>query len=389
MTAATTIPDPRRFPDPGAATPAAQALYTKAAASLAAETALVGANLDREVQDALTHQIDAGGEALAATMAGAPSVDVARYLWRLLDVAARDRQQVEGVAAQLFALPVVVVAAGDAAVDGAALRGVLADPERLAQILRDGGALAGNKNFVLASALVGAEAIEVARLPELLSWQRLPEAAPDAQPVAVARTLQPAPIGISPDVESVNLRFVIGTAIAKAGADLLSDPTVGKWGMPFAQALSREFGGDGATVLALPRAPQRPLPALWQGRLAQREVSASLFIGNAVRKHRASVGEPTAVISAHRVPGSAGEGELRLSISSPLEPRDAEGFRCPLHPLDRVGDAVRMLADLLRDCRVADIRMLAGVHPDRDPETGVRLLFKPETIPPGTELPLH
>ena len=389
MNALTAIPDPRLFPDPTRATPAAQVLYAKAMASLAAETALEAARLDREVQDALAAEIGAGGAMLAATIAGAPSVDVARHLWRLLDVAIREWHQGDGVAATIFAIPVIIVAAGKAPADGPALQGILANTERLADILRDGGALAGNRNFALASALAGSDAIDVERVPELLSWQGLPDGAGDSQSAGLVRTLQPAPLAIAPDVESVNLRFIIGTALARAGADLLADTTVGKWGMPFTQALSREFGGEGTTVLALPRAPQRPLPALWQGRLAQREVSASLFIGNAVRKHRASVGEPTAVISAHRVPGVPGEGELRLSLSSPLEPRDAEGFRCPLYPLDRVGDAVRMLVDLLRDCQVGDVRLLAGVHGDRDPKSGIRLLFKPETIPPGAELLLH
>ena len=62
-------------------------------------------------------------------------------------------------------------------------------------------------------------------------------------------------------------------------------------------------------------------------------------------------------------------------------PETREGFRCPLFPLDRAGDVVAMLVDLLRDCRVTDIRTLAGVHADRTDGTGLPLLFKPESIP--------
>ena len=87
--------------------------------------------------------------------------------------------------------------------------------------------------------------------------------------------------------------------------------------------------------------------------------------------------------------GAATGGELRLSLSSPLEPREAEGFRCPLHPLDRVADVAAMLADLARECRIGDVRMLAGVYADRDPSTGLTLLFKPETVPPGAEILAH
>jgi len=101
------------------------------------------------------------------------------------------------------------------------------------------------------------------------------------------------------------------------------------------------------------------------------------------------IGEPTAVISAHRAPDAPGGGELRLSLSSPFEPRDAEGFRCPLYPLDRAGDVVAMLVDLLRDCRVTDIRTLAGVHADRTDGTGLPLLFKPESIPAAATFRIH
>jgi hypothetical protein len=107
-----------------------------------------------------------------------------------------------------------------------------------------------------------------------------------------------------------------------------------------------------------------------------------------LRELRASFGEPVAVLSAHRCADAPGGGELRLSLSSPLSPRDAQGFRCPLQPGERVGDAAAMLLDLLRDCRVDDVRVVSGVHADRDAVTGVRLLFKPDTMPAGTP-PLH
>jgi hypothetical protein len=107
-------------------------------------------------------------------------------------------------------------------------------------------------------------------------------------------------------------------------------------------------------------------------------VGAQLFASNAIRKLRAAVGEPSAVISAHRCAAAPGGGELRLSVSSPFDPRQAEGFRCPLFPTDRVGDVASMLVDLLVDCRVTDVRVLPGIHPDRDPQTGMMLLFKPE-----------
>src|SRR5437899_3167767 len=137
----------------------------------------------------------------------------------------------------------------------------------------------------IANALVAAEAIDIARLAEIGAWRRMPDAlAPGA--MLPARTLLPAPIAVPAGREAVNLRFVVGTAIAKGGADLLADSNVGSWGIPFAQALAREIATDGASVLVLPRAPQRPLAGVSSGKAAQREVSAQIFASNAIRRFR-------------------------------------------------------------------------------------------------------
>src|SRR4029077_16601521 len=137
--------------------------------------------------------------------------------------------------------------------------------------------------------------------------------------------------------------------------------------------LARQLAAPGVSVLALPRAPQSPPAALQQGRRAQREVGGQLFTSNATRKLRGAVGEPSAVISAHRCAAAPGGGELRLSLSSPFDPRQAEGFRCPLFPADRAVDVASMLLDLLSDCRVTDVRVIPEAQADRDPGTGLPL----------------
>ena len=384
------IPDPRSFPDAAAAPPWAAALYRTAQASLAAETGVRADALDGNLRATLGKMLTGDGTALAALLVGSPSVAVTRHLWRLLDAAWHDAaSEVEaGLAVTVFAIPLVIVAGLEAARGERTLPAVLAAPEKLVAILREHRALCGNQSVALGDVLVAADAIDVASLRQLLQWQRLPDAqAPGA--ALPARVLPPAPLSLAAGGEAVHLRFLVGSAVARPGTDLLADTRVGPWGLPFARELSRQVGDGAATVLALPRAPQRPLPAAWQGRLAQRDAAAQIFASNALRKLRASVGEPTAIISAHRAADAAQGGELRLSLSSPFEPRDAEGFRCPLYPQDRVGDVALMLADLLRDCRVADIRMLGGVHPDRDPATGLPVLFKPGTIPPPPAVLVH
>jgi len=375
------LADPRVQPDATASPPAQAHLHALATAALAAPTRLSADALDHAICDELAPMLESDGEALATVFATSPSVPVTRHLWRVLDALWRDgtHRGEGGLALALFALPVVIVTGRDA---GEVLShpAILADPSRLASILREHQALGGSESFALASSLVGADAFDTPRLPELYAWQRLAGATEAGAPV-VLRELRPSPIDVREAGESVHLRFVVGTMLARPGVDLLAAKEVGSWGLPLAKALSNELALAEATVLALPRAPQRPLPAVVAGLAAQREVGAQLFAGNAIRKLRAAAGEPTAVISAHRAPDAPGGGELRLSLSSPFVPREAEGFRCPLHPLDRVGDVATMLVDLLSDCRVTDVRFAAGVHPDRDPATGRTLLFKPETLP--------
>jgi hypothetical protein len=391
---AAAVPDPRQFP----AVPAAAAdlpLYRRAEESLEASTRLAAQAVDAKLSRDLADRLAGEGAQLARLVDGAPSVAVARHLWRLIDGVSSEPSGGGTLAVTVFALPLVLVAGLAATRGEATLAGVLADVEAIAELLRRHGALAGNRSIAFANVLAGAEALDLARLPEILAWQRLPGAGEAAAPPRAVRPAPirvgagPAPIRVGAGNESVHLRFLLGTALARPGAVLFGARTTEPWGMPLAQAMGREVAAANVSLLALPRPPGRPLVALDDGRSAQREVSAQLFASNAIRKLRASVGEPGAVISAHRSPEVRAGGELRLSLSSPFEPRDAEGFRCPLFATDRVGDVVAMLVRLLQDCRVADIRLLDGVHPDRVAGTTHPLLYKPETIPQGAELRRH
>ena len=375
MVVATDIADPRSFPD--RVDPAFALEIERAAASLAS-TSVFGA----EAQDAaLTAQmIDAlrtgKGEWLAGLLSAAPSATIARALGRRM-IAAWDEAVADGkagVAARLFALPIVIVAGKSSAAAPERIEAVLPEPERVQAILLENGALSGNRNFALANALASADAIDLRRLPELLAWtQALDRSAADA------RAVEPAAIALSME-GAVHLRFLVGTALAAPRAPLFAASRVGAWGLPLARELARQIAVAKTSILALPGAPRPPLVALQEGRAAQREVGAQLFASNAIRRLRSAVGEPAAVISAHRCPGAYGGGELRLSLSSAFDSRQAEGFRCPLFPGERAGDVAAMLAALMRDCRVADVQILPGVHSDRDPASGLTLLFKAESL---------
>jgi hypothetical protein len=357
--------DPRRFPPASAAPPHCRELYTLAEGSLAAATAQAADACDAHIGETLDALLRPGGGAtLAQVFAAAPSAAIHRHLWRILALRERAGAPDPSQPVRLFALPVIVVAALEQA-SGArpVLPCVLPDADAAASLLREHGALAGNRTLALCDALAGADALDFGRLPELFAWRAL------SGPV---RALPPLPIEVTAS-EGVHLRFLVGTALGAAQADLFRDTSAGKWGVPLARLLSSGLGAPGASVLALPRPPLPLVEAAWQGRVAQREVGAQLFASNAIRKLRAATGEPSAVISVHETEGG---GEVRLSLSSALDPRAAEGLRCPLWPLDRVDDVAQMLATLLAECRVADVRRMPGVHPDRDPATGLTLLFK-------------
>jgi hypothetical protein len=365
-----------------------------AEASLAASSASRAEEIDGTLVRALAGHLQ-GEDALwlADLFSAAPSAAVARHIWRRLIDAWRAASAPEGdrVVATLFAAPVVIVAGATsnqsvpvASTLGGALAGVLVDAERVSALLREHHALGGNLSFALAAPLVAADALDIPRLSTLLAWQNL---SPSDGPVA--REVHPTPMVVHSNQESVHLRFLIGTAIGASAVDLFADEGLGEWIMPLAQELSRQLATTGLSVLALPRPPQAPLLALQHGRAAQREVGAQLFASNAIRRFRARVGEPSAVISAHRCAAAPGGGELRLSLSSPFDPRQAEGFRCPLFPPDRAVDVATMLLDLLRDCRVTDVRVIAGAQADRDPGTGLPLLFRADAIPDGSAVVLH
>ena len=381
------LQDPRAWATGAAADDAVARLQAIAKAGLDAATTRDEAAARDAARQALGLLLRAGdGRGLAHALAAAPSLPVARYLWRLLEAIEGDATpSAAALSTMLFAIPVVVVAGLAQEGERARLSGLLDQRDALATLLREHRALGGCETFALAGSLAAADAIDLPRLPALLAASRLGEGS-DATPLPPLE-LPAADLELQGAGERVLLRFVVGVAVTAAAADPLRDAEVGPWGMPFSRMLGSGLAVHGVSVLALPRPAQRIVAALRTGRAAQREVGAQIFASNAIRKLRASVGEPTAIISAHRAPDAPAGGELRVSLSSPFEPRDAEGFRCPVYPYESVRDVAAMLVSLLTDCRVSDIRVKPGVHADVESTTGLRLLFK-ETEG-GDAAPLH
>jgi hypothetical protein len=361
------LPDPRRWPVPGDAPPAVAALHRIVEERLALTATQAEEAADARIDDVLATWLESNERALlAAAFDRAPAADVYRHLWRRLAAAEPRATSSPTLAAVLFALPVVIVAAREPAADPAIVPGTLHDVNALADLLRAHGVVAGEARIALAPALASPESIDLAALPNLVGAARTMLAGAAAQPLPLA----PAPVRVDGTAEAAHLRFVVGLALCAPGAMPLHADARGA-GLPLTRALSAALATPGATVLALAGAAQRLVPALAAGRSSQRQVALELFTTNALRRLRASFGEPTAVLSAHAALDAPRGGELRLSLASPFGPRDAEGFRYPLQPHERVPDAAASIATLLQDCRVADVRVMPGVQPDRDPATGL------------------
>jgi hypothetical protein len=378
---ASELADPRAWPSRRAPGDAG-VLHEAAAAAIAAPTAREADAFDATARALLSAAMARGdGVALAQWLAAAPSVAVARHVRRLLSDVERDAVDAERLRTTLFALPLIVVAALTEGEGGLTLDGVLGHPQALAGMLRDARALAGCETLALANAVVGADAIDIRALPALLARALLPESATE---VASARDLPPAPMELHGATERVFLRFVVGAVLTPPGIDPLADTRIGQWGSAMSRALADAWRVPGVSLLALARPPQRLVQAVQAGRSAQREVSAQIFASNAIRMLRASVGEPTAFVSAHRCADAEGGGELRVSLSSPFAPRAAEGFRCPIYAYETVAEVGAMLEALLIDCRVTNVRFLPGVQADVDPVTGGPLFFKDTVaLPPA------
>ena len=364
------LDDPRVWPAASARAP-----FDAAARAIAAETLADADACDARVRQWLLDAVTRDeGDRASRTLADAPSAALARHVRRLLAEVERElTSSRDALGTTLFAIPLIVVAAQSTPAPAITLDAVVADTAAMETILRDARAFGGCETFALAPSLVATDAIDVAQLPALLARAALRDGALPRE----AMDLPPAPLRVDDVQERVHLRFLAGAVLTPPNVDPLATDAIIRFGMPLSQALGRALAHAGVTLLALARPAQRLVAAVQSGRAAQREVSAQLFASNAIRRLRGSVGEPTAILSAHRVAHAEGGGELRLSLSSPFAPKAAEGFRCPIHRYETVHEVAAMLEALLADCRVSDIRVVRGVHDDIDPITGGPLFFKP------------
>jgi hypothetical protein len=278
--------------------------------------------------------------------------------WRALCDAVEKSDPQETVFTRVFAIPWIIVCAGTAA---ATIDCILRDHTQLASALETAGVFGASRSLGVSSALSGLGTLEALKPSEVfLGWQS-----------AQLRDAPPDPIRVLRGVEEVHLRFLLGAAIARVDApDIVATAAnVGLWGTPALRAMTAQLATPGVQLLPMPRAPAGVYSAALNGRRAVLETAFNLFVSNTVRRFRAVVGDPNAALSSHAC------GEVRVTLSSPLQDEMTEGFRWPLHPADDLMDIERTITEMLGACRLTEPDVYETVLDDYSP-TGAVLFPK-------------
>jgi hypothetical protein len=171
-----TISDPRQFPISSGPPDARSARWIEwAESSLAAATGQESAVADVQLQRAIVEALGEGGIACVESALGsAPSAVVYRHLLRAVQAAwaspALDRDA--DVVTHGFAIPVVIVAAAEAASE---LPMIVGNAREIEKLLKEHRCLAGNQNFAVANVLAGSAQVGIRSLSRWTNggWRRL------------------------------------------------------------------------------------------------------------------------------------------------------------------------------------------------------------------------
>ncbi len=328
------LPDPRRY---GAGAPPHPLNRLSAQPLRSALERALAERRDADIEDALH---------------AAPTREAHFQLWNAVCAAAHAADPGPAAAStRIFALPLVLVTGSRRP---AVLPGVLPDIAAVSALFGQYGVLGRTSNFGFTNALCGLETLEGVKPGEVYAWTHASAHAP--------RELAPDPIILAGLGEEVHLRFLVGAGIVGAAEPSFVETAsnIGAWGMPLTRALAGQLAADAVEMLPLPRPPIELLRASHAGPCAQLEAALNVGVTNEIRRFRASVGDPVAIVSVHD------DGDLRLSLSSQFEDTLHEGFRWPLHALDDIAQIVGDMAQLLAACRVADVNYVNRILPAHD-----------------------
>jgi hypothetical protein len=272
-----------------------------------------------------------------AVFSAVPSQAVYARVWDALCTAVEKPRSDEGPAARVFAIPWVIVC-GSAS--RATLPCVLPDVSALARVLEANGVFGPSRSVGFGNTLTSIETLEALRPSEVLQWTQSP----------TVHDVPPVPIEILPGAEAVHVRFLVGAAIVPPNApDIVeTGANVAAWGTAALRAMGAQLAAPGVQILPMPRPPRGLYSAAYGGRRAGIEAAFNLFMSNAVRRFRSTIGDPQVTLSSHAAP------ELRVALTTPLDEELSELFRWPLHPADDLGDIEHAIMSMIGECRLPD-----------------------------------
>jgi hypothetical protein len=257
------------------------------------------------------------------------------------------------LAARVFAIPVVFVAAGRA---GAEISGVLPTTETVARLLDSPDARSSARTFRLSPALCAETSLETDSPSQRYALLRSVESAN----VEARHEMIPSPIRLVSADESVHLRFLVGSVVdsAQTPSFLEAVADIGTWGMPLSRELLAQLGQAGLSLLPLPRPPAGLMKALHEGRRAREEVAFQAFASRVLRRMRSETGEPEAEVAA------LDSGAIGVRVVPGFDHKRAETHRWRLDALDDLADVTASMLGLLADCRVSSVRTLERIQSD-------------------------
>ena len=352
----TELPDPRCF----AATTANPITSLSERAVNPADALQRRAILD-ELHAELRGALGAGrDDLLTPALAEVVSPAAGRVLWEALDRAINSPGDPHnGLAAQVFAFPLVLVTGGPASVT---VPGTLREPHAIEEVLATEGALGHVRNFGLNGALCADTSMEGFSPSQLYAVLRGLESGGTQS----WSDLLPAEIDLDSADESVHLRFLTGVAVTPAQAPSIVETAadIGRWGMPVSRELIAQLGQPGLSLLALPRPPNGLLQAVHAGRRAREEIAYQVFLSSALRRMRAETGEPEATVAALE------GGAIGVRLLAPADGQRRAFHRWELDALDDLTSVTESILGLLAECRVRDVRILPAVVSESDFSAG-------------------
>jgi len=341
----TQLPDPRQYPDANVSNRLIHMTQAVLAATSEAERLQQRDALQQVLVDLLARD-----EVLVLSVAlnMAPSRPAYQELWLAMRAAV---EQAPGRHAQVFAMPVVLVAGSR---QRATLPERITDVDGLNALLRTHGVFAAEAEVFLSGKLLHPDEVLAISPGQLYRYTRQLADAARGLPLELSAS------AVTVREDGVFLRYLVGVAMREAGASapVRIEPQVGAWGVPLMKFLGEQLATDGVTLFPIARAPAPLMQAMVSGNQARLTVALQVFASSLLRKLRSAGQQPRVRVSAHE------NNEIHFVMSSLQQPATEDRFVWPLAPLDSVPGIVQDFLLLMEECQVENVAIDATIQPE-------------------------